>query len=367
MTASDNHSSAGSDDLVARCKEVLDWHRTGLLNGGTGGQLRALAAQIEASGMPDHYALTLAEKQTADEAMKLVVSGGAAQAVSEPVAWKSTGPNHQGLWWEKPDLGDQYKVQPLYAAQPPADPVDTSARSDGKTIGEFYGDPGARCSAGTIEAALRDAFPHFQSEEPITPEAIRDIGKEYLDMVMSWEPHKDEIEFADHNGTIRKIVYEPGDYEVGINPGWVLEDDTLDQPQEAWKCFHCSETFTDPEAAKVHFGEELGSTPGCKLNALEGGLLKIVRDQEEELRQFRREEMASYREFYSLGADHSLALVREEQKGYDKGLADARAEAEQIVRSAPSLDENGYICEKAAILSALPGSAVTRPHQRGDQ
>jgi hypothetical protein len=72
-------SSAGSDDLVARCKEVLDWHRTGLLNGGKGGQLRALAAQIEASGMPDHYALTLAEKQTADEAMKLVASGGAAQ------------------------------------------------------------------------------------------------------------------------------------------------------------------------------------------------------------------------------------------------------------------------------------------------
>jgi hypothetical protein len=38
------------------------------------------------------------------------------------------------------------------SAQPPAAPVDTSARSDGKTIGEFYGDPGARCSAANGDA-----------------------------------------------------------------------------------------------------------------------------------------------------------------------------------------------------------------------
>jgi hypothetical protein len=123
-------------------------------------------------------------------------------------------------------------VDNALAVQPPAEPtlseiVREKMKQMAAEAGHFPS------SAGTIEAALRDAFPHFQSDEPITPEAIRGIGKEYLDMVMSWEPHKDEIEFADHNGTIRKIVYEPGDYEVGINPGWVLEDDTLDEPQTA--------------------------------------------------------------------------------------------------------------------------------------
>jgi hypothetical protein len=132
---------------------------------------------------------------------------------------------------------DFYRCADALAAQPQAAPVKTSgcewpacdlALPRCKTFRAPNG-----CSAGTVEAALRDAFPHFQDGSEITPEAIRGIGKEYLDMVMSWEPHKDEIEFADHNGTIRKIVYEPGDYEVGINPGWVLEDDTLDQPQTA--------------------------------------------------------------------------------------------------------------------------------------
>lgn len=77
-----------------------------------------------------------------------------------------------------------------------------------------------------IEAALRDAFPHFQSDEPITAEAIRSIGREFTDMVMGWEPQKNEIEFIDHNGKTHTIINDAGDYEVGINPGWVLADDS---------------------------------------------------------------------------------------------------------------------------------------------
>lgn len=76
----------------------------------------------------------------------------------------------------------------------------------------------------SIESALRDAFPHFQDDAPITPEAIKSIGREYLEMVMGWEPQKTEIEFADDDGNIRKIVYEPGEYEAGTYPGWVLDD-----------------------------------------------------------------------------------------------------------------------------------------------
>lgn len=92
-----------------------------------------------------------------------------------------------------------------------------------------------------------------------------------------------------------------------------------------WRCFHCDEVFSDEVTAKEHFGCELHSEPACKLNALEGGLLKLLRDQEEELRQHRSEQTAFAREFYALGADHYQAQRREEEKGYARGLADGAA------------------------------------------
>jgi hypothetical protein len=92
-----------------------------------------------------------------------------------------------------------------------------------------------------------------------------------------------------------------------------------------WRCFHCDEVFTDEVTAKDHFGYDMLAEPGCKLNQIEGGLLGILRRQEDRLDAYHREDTASYREFYSLGADHSQALRREEEKGYARGLADARA------------------------------------------
>lgn len=91
-----------------------------------------------------------------------------------------------------------------------------------------------------------------------------------------------------------------------------------------WRCFHCGEEFTDEDEARAHFGDSEIARTGCQLNAMEGGLLKLYREAQEELARYRREDHASYREFYSLGADHSQALIREEQKGYDRGLADGR-------------------------------------------
>lgn len=82
--------------------------------------------------------------------------------------------------------------------------------------------------ASDIEQALRAAFPHFQDDAPITADAIRSIGREYLEMVMGWEPSKTEIKFIDHGGNLHKIVFEPGDYETGISAGWVLADDGVE-------------------------------------------------------------------------------------------------------------------------------------------
>lgn len=94
----------------------------------------------------------------------------------------------------------------------------------------------------------------------------------------------------------------------------------------AWRCFHCDEVFVDSEAACDHFGLDCLTTPACQIAARDGGLVKLIREQEEELRRFRQEDTESYRQFYALGADHRQALIQEEQKGYDRGLADGRAD-----------------------------------------
>lgn len=93
-----------------------------------------------------------------------------------------------------------------------------------------------------------------------------------------------------------------------------------------WRCFHCDSVFTDKACAALHFGEGEISTPACRIEGAEKyGLLEMVRKQEAELDRFRREDTASYREFYALSADHNRALIKAEQQGYDRGLADGRA------------------------------------------
>lgn len=75
-------------------------------------------------------------------------------------------------------------------------------------------------SNAALVEALRDAFPHFQNDEPVTPETIKKIGQEYFEMVMGWEPSKTEIEFFDQNGTTRTLVYEDGE----DSGGWTIPD-----------------------------------------------------------------------------------------------------------------------------------------------
>lgn len=59
------------DDLAERCREILEWNATGLLNGGAGGKLRAYAESL--TDIPEHYRLTLAQKKTEDDALRFVV------------------------------------------------------------------------------------------------------------------------------------------------------------------------------------------------------------------------------------------------------------------------------------------------------
>lgn len=99
-----------------------------------------------------------------------------------------------------------------------------------------------------------------------------------------------------------------------------------------WRCFFCDEVFTDVEAAHEHFGDEGGcdpEPPACKLNQMEGGLLKLYREALAEIHTYQLEDNASFREFYALGADHFQECRRAEEEGYARGLKDGKALARQ--------------------------------------
>lgn len=86
-----------------------------------------------------------------------------------------------------------------------------------------------------------------------------------------------------------------------------------------WRCFHCDETFSTIETAREHFGASQDAEPACKIDIAE---YRRLEDQQASCRAECCEEAKRY---YATQADHAQALIREEQKGYDKGLADGRA------------------------------------------
>lgn len=93
----------------------------------------------------------------------------------------------------------------------------------------------------------------------------------------------------------------------------------------SWRCFHCDEVFTEREAAADHFGAQIGCADdvACKINATDGLLVKMLREAQEELSAYHQEDNAAFRQFYSLGAEHAVALRRAEEAGYARGITDA--------------------------------------------
>ena len=67
--------------------------------------------------------------------------------------------------------------------------------------------------------------------------------------------------------------------------------------------------------------------PVCIIrSAGENALLSALRNAEEELSRYRAEDSDVLRAMWSMQADHRQALSREEERGYTKGLTDARVE-----------------------------------------
>jgi hypothetical protein len=116
-------------------------------------------------------------------------------------------------------------------------------------------------------------------------------------------------------------------------------DDTYIAPPHGWTCFHCGEHFAGTRAgaleARMHFGGDPDAQPGCliKLGLLDQTFLVTIRLLEEEifklnavLGRYRDEDSDKDRQMASLIGDHRIALQREEEKGYARGMADMRKE-----------------------------------------
>jgi len=94
-----------------------------------------------------------------------------------------------------------------------------------------------------------------------------------------------------------------------------------------WRCFHCGETFTKTQErwAREHFGSTPDDVPVCLMRIPgENALLSVLRRAEEELRSYRAEDTDLMRAMMAMSADHSAALRREEEVGYERGLRDAQ-------------------------------------------
>lgn len=87
---------------------------------------------------------------------------------------------------------------------------------------------------------------------------------------------------------------------------------------KVWRCFHCDEVFTDREKAAEHFGKYEMREPACTIDVAE------YRRMEEVNRGHCAEDTELHRTIYRMAADHATALLREEEKGYARGLWDGR-------------------------------------------
>lgn len=89
-----------------------------------------------------------------------------------------------------------------------------------------------------------------------------------------------------------------------------------------WVCFHCDERFTDEAKALLHFGSTEYQKPGCQIP------LEEYRAMEQRLVAYASEDTALHREMEGKLAEHQLALVRAEERGYSRGLQDAHGVCE---------------------------------------
>lgn len=118
-----------------------------------------------------------------------------------------------------------------------------------------------------------------------------------------------------------------------------------------WRCFHCDEVFTTVASAREHFGDDCGCEPACKIDIAE------YRRLEAQQRACVAECCEEAKRYWAAEDDRRRALVAEEQKGFDRGIAGMRAElaeAEEKAREWKEAARRSGICMACALGTPEP-------------
>jgi hypothetical protein len=99
-----------------------------------------------------------------------------------------------------------------------------------------------------------------------------------------------------------------------------LEAAIIADRRETWTCFHCGEVFTDRALAVEHFGASEMQDAACQID------IAKYREMEELHARNLAEDTERDRTIYRLQAEMTVKMRQEEEKGYARGLADARRE-----------------------------------------
>lgn len=99
------------------------------------------------------------------------------------------------------------------------------------------------------------------------------------------------------------------------------------EPAQSWRCFHCGDVFTTPEAAAAHFGLDQLQEPGCVavLRHGESHLLDRIRGLERQLRHYEDGSTDMQRWAQAKFAELAQGITRAEEEGFARGVADMLA------------------------------------------
>lgn len=131
------------------------------------------------------------------------------------------------------------------------------------------------------------------------------------------------------------------------------------QPEHGWTCFHCGETFNTPGGARDHFGFEPSADPACRIKVgAERGLVMALRRAEQQLSDawdaIHQENTEAARAYHAQQTRHSSQLMTVEEAGYERGLADGRAEQLGIEFSAAECSERLDLARSIAVIVCGP-------------
>lgn len=115
--------------------------------------------------------------------------------------------------------------------------------------------------------------------------------------------------------------------------------------RDGWNARAALDAPPDPELAESRREAEQCRADAEEARASMRRLQRAMQDRQTEIERLRE------------------ALTAARAQGHAAGMREERERLESAIRSAPSLDENGYICEKSAVIKTIRALAAPEPQE----